>query len=91
MHSIADVDSGDIARNTECDYSSAYVSIFTDGESPLVGHGMTFTIGRGNEIVSWLPASFDGDPMSFSGLSSNCSARKQAHWPRSGGSFQEYG
>ncbi|KAG8216896.1 enolase C-terminal domain-like protein [Butyriboletus roseoflavus] len=38
-------------KNTECDYSSAYISIFTDGDSPLVGHGMTFTIGRGNEIV----------------------------------------
>lgn len=40
-----------VDRNTECDYSSAYISIFTDGESPLVGHGMTFTIGRGNELV----------------------------------------
>src|SRR5258708_21928853 len=54
-------------RNTECDYSSAYVSIYTD--SDLAGHGvrppcfpnelythttiyqMTFTIGRGNDIV----------------------------------------
>lgn len=53
MPSIADVESSGIARNTECDYSSAYITIFTDGESPLIGHGMTFTIGRGNEIVSW--------------------------------------
>jgi L-fuconate dehydratase len=37
-------------RNTDCDYSSAYVTLFTDGD--LVGHGMTFTIGRGNDIVS---------------------------------------
>ena len=37
-------------RNTDCDYSSAYVTIYTDSE--LVGHGMTFTIGRGNDIVS---------------------------------------
>ncbi|KAF9225759.1 enolase C-terminal domain-like protein [Gyrodon lividus] len=42
---------GTDAMNTECDYSSAYISIHTDGESPLVGHGMTFTIGRGNELV----------------------------------------
>ena len=35
--------------NTDCDYSSAYVSLYADGG--LVGHGMTFTIGRGNEIV----------------------------------------
>ena len=39
-------------RNTDCDYSSAYVSLYTD--SKLVGHGMTFTIGRGNDIVSFL-------------------------------------
>ncbi len=37
-------------RNTECDYSSAYITLKT--ESDLVGHGMTFTIGRGNDIVS---------------------------------------
>ena len=36
-------------RNTDCDYSSAYVEIKTD--SDLVGYGMTFTIGRGNDIV----------------------------------------
>lgn len=42
---------GSDAMNTDCDYSSAYVTIFTDGEEPLVGHGMTFTIGRGNDIV----------------------------------------
>ncbi|TFK26112.1 mandelate racemase/muconate lactonizing enzyme [Coprinopsis marcescibilis] len=40
---------GTDAMNTDCDYSSAYVTLFTD--SSLVGHGMTFTIGRGNEIV----------------------------------------
>ncbi|VDB85342.1 unnamed protein product [Peniophora sp. CBMAI 1063] len=40
---------GTDAMNTDCDYSSAYVSLYTD--SDLVGHGMTFTIGRGNDIV----------------------------------------
>jgi L-fuconate dehydratase len=35
--------------NTDCDYSSAYVTLLTS--SDLVGHGMTFTIGRGNDIV----------------------------------------
>ncbi|PSS36945.1 hypothetical protein PHLCEN_2v1161 [Hermanssonia centrifuga] len=35
--------------NTDCDYSSAYVSLLTS--SDLIGHGMTFTIGRGNDIV----------------------------------------
>ena len=40
---------GTDAMNTDCDYSSAYVTLFTNSE--LVGHGMTFTIGRGNDIV----------------------------------------
>ncbi|KAH9478780.1 L-galactonate dehydratase [Psilocybe cubensis] len=40
---------GTDAMNTDCDYSSAYVALFTDSE--LVGYGMTFTIGRGNDIV----------------------------------------
>ncbi|KAI0697037.1 enolase C-terminal domain-like protein [Cytidiella melzeri] len=40
---------GTDAMNTDCDYSSAYVTLFTS--SDLVGHGMTFTIGRGNDIV----------------------------------------
>lgn len=55
-------ESGRLGRNTDCDYSSAYISIFTDGASPLVGHGMTFTIGRGNEIVSWIACFVRGSP-----------------------------
>ncbi|GAA5923185.1 hypothetical protein JCM1841_005920 [Sporobolomyces salmonicolor] len=40
---------GTDAMNKECDYSSAYCTLETsDG---LAGYGMTFTIGRGNEIV----------------------------------------
>ena len=35
--------------NPDPDYSAAYVVLHTDHES-LEGHGMTFTIGRGNEI-----------------------------------------
>ncbi|KZS93919.1 enolase C-terminal domain-like protein [Sistotremastrum niveocremeum HHB9708] len=42
---------GTDAMNTECDYSSAYVTLLTDSSDGLVGHGMTFTIGRGNDIV----------------------------------------
>ncbi|OSD01376.1 enolase C-terminal domain-like protein, partial [Trametes coccinea BRFM310] len=40
---------GTDAMNTDCDYSSAYVKLYTDSE--LTGYGMTFTIGRGNDIV----------------------------------------
>ncbi|KAF9051765.1 enolase C-terminal domain-like protein [Panaeolus papilionaceus] len=40
---------GTDAMNTDCDYSSAYVVLQTD--TNLTGYGMTFTIGRGNDIV----------------------------------------
>ncbi|KAJ6030420.1 uncharacterized protein N7446_000517 [Penicillium canescens] len=40
---------GSDAMNAAGDYSSAYCIITTDSEHS--GHGMTFTIGRGNEIV----------------------------------------
>ncbi|KAI9799397.1 MAG: L-galactonate dehydratase [Piccolia ochrophora] len=40
---------GSDAMNPGCDYSAAYCILETD--SPYVGHGMTFTIGRGNDIV----------------------------------------
>jgi L-fuconate dehydratase len=40
---------GSDAMNPDPDYSSAYVVLHTDG--PLSGHGSTFTIGRGNDVV----------------------------------------
>ncbi|KAF6224792.1 hypothetical protein HO133_009986 [Letharia lupina] len=40
---------GSDAMNPAGDYSSAYCILQTD--SPHTGHGMTFTIGRGNDIV----------------------------------------
>jgi len=40
---------GSDAMNAAGDYSSAYCILHTDSEHS--GHGMTFTIGRGNEIV----------------------------------------
>src|SRR5215218_4852357 len=40
---------GSDAMNEAPDYSAAYVVLETD--SDLTGHGMTFTIGRGTEIV----------------------------------------
>ncbi|MEO1307103.1 MAG: L-fuconate dehydratase [Pseudomonadota bacterium] len=39
---------GSDAMNPDPDYSAAYVILETDG--PHSGHGLTFTIGRGNEI-----------------------------------------
>jgi len=40
---------GSDAMNPDPDYSAAYVVLETDGA--LEGHGLTFTIGRGNDIV----------------------------------------
>ncbi len=40
---------GSDAMNLDPDYSAAYVILHTD--SSLTGHGLTFTIGRGNEVV----------------------------------------
>lgn len=40
---------GSDAMNPDPDYSAAYVVLRTDG--PHEGHGLTFTIGRGNEVV----------------------------------------
>ncbi len=41
---------GSDAMNPDPDYSAAYVILETDQDG-LEGHGLTFTIGRGNEIV----------------------------------------
>jgi L-fuconate dehydratase len=41
---------GSDAMNPDPDYSAAYVILATDTDG-LTGHGLTFTIGRGNEIV----------------------------------------
>jgi L-fuconate dehydratase len=41
---------GSDAMNPDPDYSAAYVVLQTDNARGLEGHGLTFTIGRGNEI-----------------------------------------
>ncbi|KIO22313.1 hypothetical protein M407DRAFT_15711 [Tulasnella calospora MUT 4182] len=41
---------GSDAMNFDCDYSAATVILHTDSPT-LQGHGMTFTIGRGTDIV----------------------------------------
>jgi L-fuconate dehydratase len=41
---------GSDAMNPDPDYSAAYVILKTDSAAGLEGHGLTFTIGRGNEI-----------------------------------------
>jgi L-fuconate dehydratase len=41
---------GSDAMNPDPDYSAAYVVLRTDADDGLEGHGLTFTIGRGNEL-----------------------------------------
>ncbi len=41
---------GSDAMNPDPDYSAAYVILRTDSPQGLEGHGLTFTIGRGNEL-----------------------------------------
>ncbi|WP_423462000.1 enolase C-terminal domain-like protein [Promicromonospora sp. MS192] len=47
---------GSDAMNKDADYSAAYVVLETDAQdadgAPLGGYGLTFTIGRGNDIVA---------------------------------------
>jgi L-fuconate dehydratase len=45
-----DLDGSD-AMNPDPDYSAAYVVLRTDAGDGLEGHGLTFTIGRGTEVV----------------------------------------
>jgi len=42
---------GSDAMNPDPDYSAAYVVLRTDAVDGLAGHGLCFTIGRGNEVV----------------------------------------
>jgi L-fuconate dehydratase len=63
MHTIIDLEVRDIrfptsldkdgsdAMNPDPDYSAAYVIIRTDRPDGTSGHGLTFTIGRGTEVV----------------------------------------
>ena len=41
---------GSDAMNPDPDYSAAYVVLSTDADDGLEGHGLVFTIGRGNEV-----------------------------------------
>jgi L-fuconate dehydratase len=42
---------GSDAMNPDPDYSAAYVVLETDSPQGLEGHGLAFTIGRGNDLV----------------------------------------
>ena len=46
----SDHQDGSDAMNADPDYSAAYVVVRTDADDGVEGHGLTFTIGRGNEL-----------------------------------------
>ena len=69
--------SGSDAMNQAPDYSAAYVILKTDS-ADLEGHGLTFTIGRGNELCV---AAIDALAPSFSAGRSSPSRRT---WVASG-------
>ncbi|MCK0159188.1 L-fuconate dehydratase [Allomuricauda sp. F6463D] len=48
---------GSDAMNPDPDYSAAYVILKTDSPDGVEGHGLTFTIGRGNELCTQAIAS----------------------------------
>ena len=39
-----------LSQHKSPDYSAVYVVFQTDGETGVEGHGLTFTLGRGNEL-----------------------------------------
>jgi len=43
---------GSDAMNPDPDYSAAYVILKTNHKDGIEGHGLTFTIGRGNELCA---------------------------------------
>ncbi|GAA4395074.1 hypothetical protein GCM10023167_25120 [Brevibacterium pityocampae] len=43
---------GSDAMNPDPDYSAAHVELRTDAADGLQGHGFSFTIGRGNEVMT---------------------------------------
>lgn len=48
----SDLLDGSDAIHTDPDYSCAYVILGTDGPDGLEGHGLTFSLGRGNEVIA---------------------------------------
>lgn len=41
---------GSDAKTPDPDYSAACLVLHTDGPNDLEGHGLTFTLGRGNDL-----------------------------------------
>ncbi len=69
---------GSDAMNADPNYSAAYVILQTDSTEGLEGHGLTFTIGRGNELCV---AAIDALKPLVVGLTvESCAADMGAFW-----------
>ena len=78
---------GTDAMHTDPDYSAAYVILRTDGH--LEGHGLAFTIGRGNDLCAAAIAAFrhhvvgltlDGITSDFGGFWRTLASDSQLRW-----------
>jgi len=70
---------GSDAMNTNPNYSAAYVVLRTNGLKGLEGHGLTFTIGRGNELCA---AAIDALKPLIVGLTIEPAADMGSFWKR---------
>jgi L-fuconate dehydratase len=70
---------GSDAMNADPNYSAAYVVLKTDSADGLEGHGLTFTIGRGNELCV---AAMNALKPLVVGLTVNSGAHMGAFWRR---------
>ena len=80
---------GSDAMNLDPDYSAAYLILETDSADGIAGHGLTFTIGRGNELccaaVELLAAKLVGKTLEsitsdLSGFWYSLMGDSQIHW-----------
>ena len=76
--------SGSDAMNPDPDYSAAYVVLETDGSHS--GHGLTFTLGRGTEIVA--AAARAMRPLILGRSLEECTADMGSFWRRLTGDSQ---
>jgi len=77
---------GSDAMNAAPDYSAAYVVLKTDSPSGLEGHGLTFTIGRGNEVC--VAAIHALKPLLLGRTLESCSANMGRFWSEITGDSQ---
>jgi len=77
---------GSDAMNPDPDYSAVYVVLSTNHPGGIEGHGLTFTIGRGNEICAAAARALE--PLVVGSTLESFSADMGAFWRRITGDSQ---